>query len=140
MQPFFVYIVRCSDGSLYTGHTDDLERRITQHQLGVPWGYTSRRRPVTLVYSCEFTPFAKRSGVLRLRRRPLRGRKAHSEFITRVEALEREIQIKGWSRAKKQALIRGDFELLRALSRPSTAGSRCEPSAQGERLGLFVRP
>lgn len=114
MQPFFVYILRCSDGSLYTGHTDDLERRVAQHQLGVLCRYTSRRRPVTLVYTCE--------------------------FITRLEALEREIQIKGWSRAKKEALIRGDFELLRALSRPSTAGSRREPSAQGERLGLFVRP
>lgn len=107
MQPFFVYMLRCSDGSFYVGHTDDLERRMAQHGSGVLGGYTARRRPVALVYSCELP--------------------------TRHDAVERERQLKGWSRAKKLALIEGDFERLRALSRRSTAGSRREPSAQGER-------
>ena len=48
---FWVYILRCSDGSYYTGHTDDLERRIAMHQQGEIAGYTSTRRPVELVFS-----------------------------------------------------------------------------------------
>jgi predicted GIY-YIG superfamily endonuclease len=76
---FYVYILRCSDGSFYTGHTDNLEERISSHCTGLIDGYTSRRRPVRL----EFT----------------------EEFPTRIEASERERQIKGWLRKKKQALI-----------------------------------
>jgi predicted GIY-YIG superfamily endonuclease len=113
MKPFFLYILRCRDGSYYIGHTDDLEQRIAQHQTGALGGYTARRRPVELAFSCE--------------------------FATRDEALERELQLKGWSRAKKQALMRGDWarihELARcASSRPSTpAGAVAPASAQGER-------
>ncbi|MEC9287730.1 MAG: GIY-YIG nuclease family protein [Chloroflexota bacterium] len=66
---FYVYILRCSDGSFYTGHTDNLEARISSHYTRLIAGYTSRRRPVTL----EFT----------------------EEFPTRIEALERERQITG---------------------------------------------
>src|SRR2546425_817468 len=91
MKPFSVYILQCSDGSLYIGHTDDLEARIAKHEAGELPGYTQNRRPVKLIYSCE--------------------------FATRAEAIEREQQIKRWSRAKKEALIAGDISLLRALSR-----------------------
>jgi tRNA/rRNA methyltransferase len=98
MKPFFLYILRCSDGAFYIGHTDDLERRIAQHEAGEVPGYTVRRRPVALVYRCE--------------------------FATRIEAIERERQLKGWSRAKKEALIAGDFDRLRILARPPTPGSR----------------
>jgi len=91
MRPFYLYILRCGDGSLYIGHTDDLETRMGQHSTGELGGYTARRHPLTLVYTCE--------------------------FATRLEALERERQIKGWTRAKKEALIRGDWERLRQLAR-----------------------
>jgi predicted GIY-YIG superfamily endonuclease len=88
---FYVYILRCADGSYYTGHTDNLERRLTAHQNGDVNGYTQTRRPVTLVFadSCP----------------------------TRREALERERQIKGWSRAKKEALIDEDWDNLSVLAR-----------------------
>jgi len=87
----YVYIVRCCDGSLYTGSTrGHLEDRINQHNAASFGGYTSTRRPVKLVYS------------------------EHFDRIT--DAVSAERQIKGWSRAKKEALIRGDFERLKALS------------------------
>ena len=91
MTSFHLYILRCSDGSYYTGHTDDLESRLVAHQQGSFGGYTSRRRPVELVYSYE--------------------------FATRAEALEMERRIKGWSRRKKEALIEGDWARLQGLSR-----------------------
>jgi predicted GIY-YIG superfamily endonuclease len=52
---FWVYILRCADGSCYTGHTDNLEKRIAEHQAGESHGYILYRRPVTLVYSETFT-------------------------------------------------------------------------------------
>src|SRR4051794_15507711 len=90
----FVYILRCSDGSYYCGTArQGLERRVAEHNAGALGGYTSTRRPVTLVYSERF------------------------QRITDAIAAER--QIKGWSRAKKKALIRGDFDALRRLSKRS---------------------
>ena len=83
--PYAIYILKCSDGSYYTGSTKDLEGRVQEHQTGVhPDAYTFRRRPVQLVWS---------------------------EIVeTYPEAFQWEHQIKGWSRAKKEALIRGDIE------------------------------
>ncbi len=52
---FWVYILRCADESYYTGHTDNLEKRVAEHQVGEVPGYTFSRRPVTLVYSEVFT-------------------------------------------------------------------------------------
>ena len=80
---FWVYLLRCADASYYVGHTDNLEKRLAEHDMGAIAGYTMSRRPVTLVFS--------------------------EEFPTREEALEHERQIKGWSRAKKEALIRSDW-------------------------------
>ena len=88
---FFVYILRCVDYSYYVGHTDDLERRITQHDAGEIRGYTEGRRPLRLVFV--------------------------QEFPTREEALAAERQLKGWSRAKKEALILKNWERLRLLAR-----------------------
>ncbi|WP_417610820.1 GIY-YIG nuclease family protein [Parasphingorhabdus sp.] len=88
---FFTYILKCSDGSFYTGHTDNLEQRLAQHQSGFFTGYTYKKRPVELVWS--------------------------ENFPTRYEALEAEKRIKGWTRAKKQALIDGDWGLLSELAR-----------------------
>ena len=53
MKPFFVYMLRCVDGSFYVGHTDDLDRRVQEHQAGMCGGYTWERLPVKLVYSEE---------------------------------------------------------------------------------------
>jgi predicted GIY-YIG superfamily endonuclease len=98
VKPFWVYMVRCRDGSLYIGNTDDLELRIARHNAGSYDGYTARRKPVTLVYACP--------------------------QATRTEALELEFELKGWSRPKKEALIRSDWaeihELSRCGVRPST--------------------
>jgi putative endonuclease len=90
MERAWVYILECADKSYYTGTTKDLKARIAQHQNGTIEGYTSTRRPVKLVYAQEFPLF--------------------------VDAIRAERQIKGWSRAKKEALIRGDFELLHSLA------------------------
>jgi putative endonuclease len=89
---FFVYILQCSDGSYYTGHTDNLEKRINEHSLGLITNcYTYNRRPIKLLFS--------------------------QEFYTREEALSSERQIKGWSRKKKEALIDNDWEKLKELSK-----------------------
>jgi predicted GIY-YIG superfamily endonuclease len=96
---FYVYILRCSDGSYYTGHTDDLERRVAMHEAGLIGGHTVKRRPVTLVWA--------------------------GEVASRYEAIEREHQIKRWSRAKKEALIAEDWERLQRLAR--TRGSTGSP-------------
>ena len=52
---FWVYLLRCSDGTYYAGHTDNLEKRLTEHQAGFGADYTMRRRPVELVW-CEYLP------------------------------------------------------------------------------------
>jgi predicted GIY-YIG superfamily endonuclease len=84
--PYLVYILECSDGSYYTGSTDDINKRLWQHEQGVEhFSYTYSRRPVKLVWTSEETKHY-------------------------YEALRWERQIKGWSRAKKKALIRGDFD------------------------------
>jgi predicted GIY-YIG superfamily endonuclease len=100
---FYVYILRCSDGSYYTGHTENVEGRLSIHKLGLYRGYTSSRRPVTLMWSADFP--------------------------TRAEALEYELRVKKWSRAKKEALIAGNWDLLRALSRPP--GKRSPSALRG---------
>ena len=89
---FFAYILRCSDGSYYAGHTDNLERRIAQHDAGEIEGYTQARRPITLMWS--------------------------QDFASRTEALEAELRIKGWTRRKKEALIRGDWADLHDAAIP----------------------
>ena len=89
---YCVYILKCSDGSYYTGSTANLDRRIYEHQQGLePSAFTFRRRPVQLVWS--------------------------EELETYNEALLHEHQIKGWSRIKKEALIRGDFQAIHEIVR-----------------------
>jgi tRNA/rRNA methyltransferase len=96
---FSVYILRCADGTYYTGHTDDLERRVAQHQSGDIPGYTHDRRPVELMWAADFP--------------------------TRAEAIEREIQVKDWSRKKKEALFAGEWGRLSdaARSRPRVSAA-----------------
>ena len=124
MQPFYVYLLQCADGSYYCGQTDSIEIRMQQHYAG-EIGYTSTGKPVQLVWQ--------------------------GEFETREGAVAFEQQIKGWSRAKKKALIAGDWDRIQELakSKKTVALSpritvRAEPveapqalrQAQGERMGV----
>jgi len=88
---FSLYMLRCGDGSFYIGHTEDLEQRMQQHETNAYGGYTADKHPLRLVWV--------------------------QEFSTRLEALERERQLKGWTRRKKEALIRGDWNAIHALAR-----------------------
>ena len=89
--PYRVYILECSDGTYYTGSAADVEKRLWQHQEGVSrTAYTYSRRPVKLVWCSE-------------------------EVQRYSDALRYERQIKGWTRAKKQALIANDYARLHEI-------------------------
>lgn len=90
----YAYILKCNDGSYYTGSTKDLERRLLQHRNGKGAQYTKARLPVELVY--------------------------YEEYQRIDEAFYREKQIQGWSRKKKEALIAGRFDRLSDLSKNHT--------------------
>jgi len=92
----WVYILRCADGSYYVGSTTHLEFRLWQHQHGEGAEFTKRRLPVELVFSHEADSAAEAFGL--------------------------EKQIQGWRRAKREALIRGEFHLLPGLSRRGAHG------------------
>ena len=92
MEPIFVYILRCADGSLYCGTTrKSLEARVGEHNAGALAGYTAARRPVELVW--------------------------HEAFQRAADAVAMERRIKGWSRRKKIALIEGDWDGLKSAAR-----------------------
>jgi tRNA/rRNA methyltransferase len=88
---FWTYMLRCADGSYYVGHTDDIDVRIADHHAGGMSVYTRKRRPLTVV-------------LVEL-------------YGSRDEAFARERQLKGWSRAKKEALLKGNVTRLQALAR-----------------------
>lgn len=91
MNSYYVYIVKCSDNSYYTGITNDIDRRINEHNDGIkPDSYTYTRRPVELVFNYEFNDVE--------------------------QAILFEKQVKGWSRKKKEAIINDNWELLPQLS------------------------
>ena len=86
----YMYILECVDGTYYTGSTIDLESRIVQHQSGLGANHTKKRLPVKLIYY---------------------------EVFQRIDyAFYREKQVQGWSRKKKEALMRGTSEELNKLS------------------------
>ena len=88
----YLYILRCADDSYYTGTArSGLEQRVAEHNAGTYGVYTAKRRPLTLVFSKWYGRIA--------------------------DAISAERQVKGWSRAKKEALIRGDFDSLHQLSK-----------------------
>jgi putative endonuclease len=100
----WLYILRCADGSYYVGTTrTSLEIRIAQHNEGSFPGHTAARRPVELIFSQWF------------------------DQIT--DAVENERKLKGWSRAKKEALIRGDFASLQQLAKRKSTHPRRPPAA-----------
>lgn len=88
---YYFYIVRCSDNSLYCGQTSNLQKRIRVHNTSSKRGakYTKIRRPVELVYFEEYPELSM--------------------------AMKREWQVKKWTRAKKEVLIKGDMSLLKNL-------------------------
>jgi len=96
--PFFTYMLRCADGSYYVGHTDDIARRVSQHEVGAVAGYTATRLPIRFVW--------------------------FEEFPTREEAKAAELQIKNWSRKKKAALIGGNIDELKQAARKDWASYR----------------
>jgi len=114
---FWTYILRCADSSYYTGHTDNLEKRIAEHHSGaINSCYTYTRRPLELVFT--------------------------QDFKTREEALASEQQIKGWSRKKKEAMMRGDWAEVSRLAKSTTPvrGEPVEPQAHHNRKTSTVRP
>jgi len=89
---YYVYILKCNDGTYYTGVTNNIERRFSEHQSGEDKkSYTYSRRPIELMFYAEFS---------------------NVEY-----AIEKEKQIKKWSKSKKEALIKGEFELLPNLAK-----------------------
>ena len=89
--PYIVYILEFSDNSYYTGSTNDINKRLWQHEQGIESSaYTYSRRPVKLVWTSE-------------------------EVEHYYDALRWERQIKGWSRAKKKELIRGEFRAIHEI-------------------------
>lgn len=91
MSKGFTYILECADGSFYTGSTKNLEKRLSEHKIGIGANYTKTRLPVELVY--------------------------YEEYSRIDEAFYREKQIQGWSRRKKLALMEGKSELLPKLAK-----------------------
>ena len=91
MKTYYVYILKCSDNSYYTGVTNDINRRLSEHKEGINnKSYTYKRRPLYLVF-CE-------------------------SFININEAIDFEKQVKGWSRKKKEALIERNWKKLKELA------------------------
>ncbi|MDD5019248.1 MAG: GIY-YIG nuclease family protein [Candidatus Omnitrophica bacterium] len=87
---WYVYMMKCQNGAIYTGVTEDIERRFKEHASGKGGHYTGCNRPKEVLYK--------------------------EPFESRIDAEQREQQIKRWSRAKKLALIKGDRRELRNLS------------------------
>jgi len=114
MMAFWVYILRCADASFYTGHTDNIEQRIAQHNTGaIPTCYTFTRRPLSLVFT--------------------------QDFATRGEAIVAEQQIKGWSRMKKEAMIEGDWAEVSRLAM-NHQSARPAPRSEADADTITVRP
>lgn len=91
MKTYYIYILKCSDGLLYTGFTNDIERRVKEHQFGLnKSSFTHNRRPVELIF--------------------------HQVFNDVNQAIYFEKKIKKWSAKKKLALANGNFDLLKLLA------------------------
>jgi len=105
---FYVYILKCADGSYYTGHTENADVRLAAHQQATTDSWVSKRLPFELMFI--------------------------ETAETREEALAFELQIKRWSRAKKEALIARDWERLQLLARnysePPVHGSTSSPRTE----------
>jgi predicted GIY-YIG superfamily endonuclease len=99
-------MLRCADGSYYVGQTSDLERRLAEHRTGVYAGYTASRRPVELVW--------------------------HEHVQTENDAFMLERRLKGWTRAKKEALITGDIMQLHEIVKDERRRREAERRTQSK--------
>jgi predicted GIY-YIG superfamily endonuclease len=108
----WMYMLECSDGTFYTGSTNNLTLRLHQHQVGEGANYTKKRLPVKLVYSEEF------------------------ERID--DAFYREKQVQGWNRKKKEALMKGDTELLKELSKSRAASLNSDMASNASHLSAMA--
>jgi len=97
---FVLYILECSDHTLYVGHTDQLDERMRQHDIGTADSYTAKRKPLKLIHA--------------------------QEFASRYEALAMERKLKGWRKAKKLAYVAGDWNGVAALSKGKHRHERVE--------------
>jgi len=111
---FWTYMLHCNGGAFYVGHTDDLERRMAQHERGETPGFVRDHMPVKLVWS--------------------------ESFSSREEALVAERRIKGWSRAKKMALIRSDWDEVSRLSRVKEKAGLRQAQAEREEISFSPAP
>ena len=110
---FWAYMLRCADGTYYVGQSSDVERRVAEHQSGVVRGYTHSRRPVELIW-CEV-------------------------FEERAQAMEAERVVKGWSKAKKEALIAQNWDRLKQFAvPPKERSSRAKTSLLPELTTSFL--
>lgn len=111
---YWVYVLLCRDGSFYVGVTSNVEARLIQHAEGPDRRhYTYARRPLELVYTASFS--------------------------SPEDAIRAEKQLKGWSRAKKAALLRGDWNGIREVARSSRPSRRMTPDAvPARRAGLVA--
>jgi putative endonuclease len=105
---FWVYMLHCNGGRIYVGQTDDLERRIYQHEHGIIPGFSADHRPIKLIWS--------------------------DAFETRDAAREFESKLKGWSKAKKLALVRGDWAEISRLARGRSQGEGRPSTSSGTRI------
>ncbi|WP_108424911.1 GIY-YIG nuclease family protein [Flagellimonas amoyensis] len=107
MYSYYVYILKCADGSYYTGITNDISERLDQHRYGKDKSsYTYKRRPVELEFCQEFNDV--------------------------LQAIYFEKKVKGWTKAKKQALTLGDFDRLQLLSECRNASHfKYHPAKEG---------
>jgi putative endonuclease len=109
----YLYVVECNDGSLYVGTTrSSLEARVAQHNAGTFPGYTQFRRPVELIFS---------------------------EWFDRItDAIAAERKLKGWSRAKKLAFVRGNFASVKKLAKRRSSHFPKRPSADSSSRGAAI--
>jgi len=91
MQHYYVYILKCNDGSFYVGRTHDVEQRVSEHSVGNGCFFTAQRLPIKLVFV--------------------------EEMSSEQDAYDMEMRIKGWSRTKKEALIAGDWDKIKMLAK-----------------------
>ena len=112
---YYVYVLQCSDGFYYTGMTNDLDRRLVQHNEGlVLTCFTFKRRPVVLKYFEHYTEV--------------------------TQAIQREKQLKGWSRAKKEALFVHDVDRLKELAKCTVEKERLKHLVAAQTAGLRTAP
>ncbi len=117
MKQYYVYILKCSDNSYYTGVSNNIERRLEEHIKGLNRSsYTFKKRPLELVF--------------------------HMLFDSVIQAIAFEKQVKGWRRKKKEAIIENNWDVLKKLAickNDSISNGQSLRLAQGDISGCMKR-